>query len=344
MTHIAGRLQDELGLAAFQLQLEQSLRAWLDAAELRVDELWEDSRAVLVDFALRPAKRVRPTLLATGYALARGSVNAEALVDFGAGLELLHAFMLVHDDVADRATTRRGGPALHVALGGDRAAESKAIVAGDYLYARALEAMLATPGALPATRYMLEVCRYTAAGQHLDLALASRPLGEVALRQAVRVAKLKTARYGFVAPLVCGAMLGGGSSDLVHRLSRVGERAGLAYQLRDDVIGLFGDDAVAGKQGGADFLEGKRTVPVLVAWQRADAAGRERLERLWAAPSEGLLSEARAEVVHHGGLEATERLITRATEAARVGLDGLPRSPGLPVLSGMLGALAARAA
>jgi geranylgeranyl diphosphate synthase type I len=283
-------------------------------------------------------------MLATGYCLARGSVIPDAVVDFGVGLELLHAFMLVHDDVADRAATRRGGAALHVSFGGGHDGESKAVVAGDYLYARALEAMLTTPGASEATRYMLEVCRYTAAGQHLDLALASRPLGSVRLAQTLQVGKLKTARYGFTAPLVCGAMLGNAPPALLAALESVGSNAGLAYQLRDDVIGLFGDEAVSGKGGGADFLEGKRTFPVVAAWRAADAAGKQRLEALWNAPTEDELDAARDEVIRWGGLRATERMIERATERAREALTTLPVSRGVPALDLMLSAMARRAA
>src|SRR5690606_28810786 len=104
-----------------------------------------------------------------------------SLWTFAAGIELLHTFMLIHDDVADRATLRRNAPALHLQLGAGRAGEDLAVVAGDYLFARAIELMLgcgATHAAL-ATRYYLQVCRDTAAGQALDLQLARVPLREV---------------------------------------------------------------------------------------------------------------------------------------------------------------------
>lgn len=344
MTQIAGRLQDSLGLADFQVRFEQALRGWLAPVEGVVDASWAEAREALVEFALRPAKRVRPTLLALGYGLVKGRVDAEGLLDFGVGLELLHAFMLVHDDVADRASTRRGGPALHLALGGGHPGESKAIVLGDYLYARAVEAMLAAPGSSAATRFMLETCRWTAVGQHLDLSIAARPLEEVRIGQVLQVARLKTARYGFVAPLVCGAMLAGASEDVLEQLSRLGENAGLAYQLRDDLIGLFGDDVTAGKSGGADYLESKRTFPVIAAWIRADEDERERLERLWAAPSAANLAEARDAVLQWGGLLATERVISRMTQRAQRVLAGLPASACREVLAGLLVQFGARAA
>jgi geranylgeranyl diphosphate synthase, type I len=336
---------DDLGLTHFAHALERRLRSRLEAAdEFGIDPTWAMAREVVNEFVLRPAKRVRPTLLAVGHACATGTVDAEVLLDFGVGLELLHAFMLVHDDVADRATTRRGGPALHLALGSGRTGEALAVVAGDHLYALALEAMLEAPGSKAATRHMLQVCRHTAAGQHLDLALMNEPLPKVRLMQALKVARLKTAKYGFVAPLVCGAMLGHGSVELIATLERVGWNAGLAYQLRDDLLGLFGCDAVTGKPGGGDYLEGKRTLPVLAAWTRADERGRQVLEDLWRSPSLERLPQARAEVERWGGLAVTERVIRRSTAAARRSMAELSHSAAASVLDGMLSAFGARQA
>ncbi len=344
MTQIAGRLQDPLGLASFQLSFERALRRWLEPLESNVDSAWIQAREALVDVALRPAKRVRPTLLALGYGMVKGRVDVEAVVDFGVGLELLHAFMLVHDDVADRAPTRRGGPALHVMMGGAHLGDSKAAVLGDYLYARAFEAMLSVPNASKATRFMLETCRWTAAGQLLDLSLSERPLAEVRIGQVLQVARLKTARYGFVAPLVCGAMLAGGTEEQLEALERLGESAGLAFQLQDDLLGLFGNDAVAGKSGGGDYLEGKRTFPVIAAWIRAEEPGRDQLEALWQRPAPTSLAAARDAVIQAGGLFATERVISRMIQRAQRGLAALPPSECRAVLGELVARFASRAA
>jgi geranylgeranyl diphosphate synthase type I len=177
------------------------------------------------------------------------------------------------------------------------------------------------------------VCRHTAAGQYLDLALAREPLSRVTVFQALRVAHLKTARYGFVAPLVAGSLLGGGATALQERLERVGRHLGLAFQLRDDLLGLFGDAARAGKDGGGDFSEGKRTFPVLAAWMRADGRGRRELEALWDAKGKGPaeLAQARGLLEHWGGRVATERVIARATRNARKVMATLPAAGGVRV-------------
>jgi geranylgeranyl diphosphate synthase type I len=197
------------------------------------------------------------------------------------------------------------------------------------------------PSSVKATQYMMAICRHTAAGQYLDLDLGRARLDEVTLFQTLKVAHLKTAKYGFVAPLVAGAMLGGGSPELLEALERVGRQVGMAFQLRDDLIGLFGDDRVAGKDGGGDYVEGKRTFPVIAAWTRADDEGRAQLEALWAQPNKTAahLEAARKLVKHHGGDQATERVIARMTRGARKSLALLPSANGSRAL---LDALMAR--
>lgn len=328
---------------ALSMQTMDPMRAQVDAAlerlferedESALDPRWGALREQVRQFALRPAKRVRPLLLLAGHALVRGQLGApQGLLGFAAALELMHTFLLIHDDVADRALVRRGGPALHVMLGGGKRGEDLAVVAGDHLFARAVEAMLETglPNAPAAVRYLLGICRHTAAGQSLDIALSGAPLNQVTLFQVLKVAQLKTARYGFVAPLVCGALLAGADAGLIAALERVGRHAGLAFQLVDDLLGLFGDDHDIGKAGGADFYEGKRTFPVIAAWTRADGAGRARLEALWDAPNKDAeaLTVARELVNAHGGRAATERAIVRTHRLAARSIAALPEAGGV---------------
>lgn len=347
------RLGVEAALAAFAVELERTLEELLALPDERgIDPRWSRALVELRSYALRPAKRVRPLLVAVGYGLATGELGRgvpPGVRQFAAGLELLHTFMLVHDDVADRAATRRGGPTLHRLLGGERLGDDLAVVMGDHLYARAIETMLGSNqlGTATATSYLLAVCRHTAAGQYLDLDLSRAPLDEVTLFQTLKVAHLKTAKYGFVAPLVAGAMLGGARPELIEQLERVGRYVGLAYQLRDDLIGLFGDDQVAGKDGGGDFFEAKRSFPVIAAWTRGEAAERQRLEALWAQPNKTTehLAQARQVLDAAQARQATERVIERMTRSARKTLELVPAGAGArAVLDGLLGRLARRAA
>ncbi|NMO14704.1 polyprenyl synthetase family protein [Pyxidicoccus fallax] len=354
----AGPLSGALPLEQAWLQLVQTeVQAALTELfelpdETSLDARWTQAMEQVRAYTLRPAKRLRPALVMAGHALARGTTTVpDTLWRFAAGLELLHTFLLIHDDVADQAELRRGGPVLHRMLAPGRAGEDLAVVVGDHLFARSLEAMLASglPGVSKVVGYYLGVCRHTAAGQYLDLDLGRAPLSEVTLFQTLRVAYLKTARYGFCAPLVCGAMLGGARPELVEGLERVGRHVGLAYQLRDDLIGLFGDSSVAGKAADGDFTQGKRTFPVLAAFARADAAAREELEALWALPVEkkddAALARARALVEQCGGRAACERMVDRASRAARRSLQSLPNPNGVrDLLDALIARLARRAA
>ncbi len=312
-----------------RIEVERRLATLLSLPdEERLDARWTRAIAAARRLALRPAKRVRPALVLLGWRLARGDETPpDGVWRFAAALELLHTFLLIHDDVADRSDLRRGGPALHRSLGRGRRGVDLAVVVGDHLYTRALEAMLETelPGIAAAVRYYLGVCRLTAAGQFLDLTLSGAALGDVTLFQTLRVALLKTARYGFAAPLVVGARLGGAGDQLTAPLERTGRQLGLAFQLRDDLLGLFGAPALTGKPS-ADWLTGKATFPVIAAYTRAPLAVRRELDALWHAASRDAGARARAcrLIEAHGGRAAAEHAVLRATRVARRNARALP--------------------
>jgi geranylgeranyl diphosphate synthase type I len=316
--------------------------------EQRIDPRWSGALGHTREYARRPAKRLRPALVAMGHGMGAGHAELPTGVwTFAAALELLHTFLLIHDDVADCAERRRGTSALHRVLAPGKLGEDLAVVVGDHLFARSVEAMLGTtlPGRTRAVRYYLGVCRHTAAGQYLDIDLTRVPLPEVTLFQTLRVAHLKTARYGFVAPLVCGAMLADASPALLDGLDRVGRRVGLAYQMRDDLIGLFGNSEVTGKSSDGDFVQGKRTFPVMAAYTRAPPAIRAEMEMLWTqrARDPMALARARSLVTSQGGVAATERLIERATSSARRALSTLPHGGGFrDLLDSLIVALSQR--
>lgn len=302
--------------------LETSLEHLLTAADdATLDPRWERAVHETRAYAARPAKRLRPALLLLAWQLAGRDDDHPAVLRFAAAIELLHTFLLIHDDVADRADTRRGGPALHLLLGHGRKGEQLAIVAGDHLFARAVEAMLASglPDAAAATSFYLRVCRETAVGQYLDLDLTRAPLASVTLFQTMRIALLKTARYGFVAPLVVGAWLAGAHPETTLALDRIGRSLGLAFQLRDDLLGLFGDFERAGKPTDGDFRQRKPTFPIVAAYMRAPASAREELDAVWGSEADD--AEACARVRHfveqHGGRRAAESAVRRASASAR---------------------------
>jgi geranylgeranyl diphosphate synthase type I len=338
-------------LKLVQAQVQGALAELLELPdEARLDIRWTEALGHVREYVLRPSRRLRPALLLAGYCLARGSAVVPAgLWRFAAGLELLHAFQVIHDDVTEQAVLRRGGLAMHYLLAPGRMGQDLAVVVGDHLFARALETMLGTglPGAEQATQYYLRLCRHTAAGQYADLGREGEGAGRMSVRQALRRARLRTMRQGFCSPLVCGALLAGADEALRLRLARVGCNVGLAWQLREELSGLFGDARGSGRAQPGDFLLGRYTFPLVAAWSRASHEVRLELMALWALPPErkddAALARARRLVEEAGGRVATERLVARASHGAVRALATLPNPNGLrDLLQALVGQLAHR--
>ena len=289
----------------------------------RAPPLLQEPWKQLGEFALRPGKRLRPALLGVGWRAAGGaSAEPAGVRRFAAALELLHAFFLVHDDVADGADTRRGGPALHRELGAGRLGEHLAVVAGDLLFVEALDAMLGCdlPFAVPATREVLAICRDTAAGQYLDLKFSEADPSAVVPSEARRAEMLKTARYSFEAPLLAGALLAGGEAKLLRALRRVARPLGLAFQLQDDLLPFTSGDA-CGKPALADLQGGKKTWLLTLAFCALDDLGRARLRRCLAQPDTAALRCVHGLLQESGALRRVQRevrmLIARSRRSAR---------------------------
>jgi geranylgeranyl diphosphate synthase type I len=338
---------EQAWLKLVQAQVEASLVELLELPdEARFDLRWTRALEQVREYVLRPCRRMRPALLLSGYCLARGSVAVPAgLWRFAAGLELLHAFLTIHDDVMDQTALRHGGLALHHQLAPGRQGMDLAVVMGDHLFARAMETMLGSglPGAVRACQFYLRVYRHASVGRFLDVRLASP--GEVGVLQALRMGRLLAVRQGLCTPLVCGAMLAGADEGLRLRMARVGDLVGLVWWLREDLRGLFGDSRASGPEVDRDFTRGRCGFPVVVAWSRARTEVRRELEVLWALPSvrkdDATRERVRQLVVESGGLAATERLMARASGRAGRALAALPNPNGLGnLLQALIGQLA----
>lgn len=287
-------------------------------------------------------KRLRPVFCCLGHLAAGGEAEREILVA-AAALELLHTFAIVHDDVMDGSRRRRGQPAswVHLAeqhrrqgLRGDGGAYgvSGAVLAGDLALILADRALLAC--GLPADRLLAGVERYNrmrtevVSGQYLDLLAAHR--GPTEEEEARRVAALKSGGYTVEGPLHIGAILGGAGPDLLAALSDYGLPLGEAFQLRDDVLGVFGDPALTGKDRDSDVREGKRTVLIARAVAEAPPDDRrfldERLGRPDLTPAE--VERVRDIIERTGARASTEALIAELAGRARRALDArsIPRA------------------
>jgi geranylgeranyl diphosphate synthase, type I len=280
--------------------------------------------------ALDGGKRLRPLFAYWGWRAARDDV-ADALVAAGASLELLHCCALVHDDLMDRSATRRGHPAAHAAFADvhrDRSwkgdpevfGAAGAILLGDLLLSWA-DALFARADLGSAARTVYDDMRQLVmAGQYLDVQVQAR--GEFSTDDALRVIAFKTSKYTVEGPLLLGATAGDAPPEVCAALSAYALPIGEAFQLRDDVLGVWGDPIETGKPAGDDLREGKRTLLVALAMERAtrDQAALLR-ERLGSPTLDARqVHEVRAVLVDTGALDEVEKLIAARTAEARTGL------------------------
>lgn len=337
----------EIELAAFLDRKLADLGA-IDPELLPVGE-------AICDLVLEGGKRLRPAfaywgwrgaLEAVSYAPTDGADDADrgddTVIRAAASLELVHAGALIHDDVMDRARTRRGQPALHVRFtdlhtarqwSGSAAGfgQGVAILAGDIALTWAQE-MLRTAGlddtALARIAPAYDTMRLEVmAGQYLDLlgqVDSARP-NEQALAAAWRTARYKSASYTVQRPLHIGALTAGvhaGEGPLLMTYSDYGFALGEAFQLRDDVLGVFGDPEQTGKPAGDDLREGKQTLLVILARQRASVNARELFERKIGREdlSGPDIDQLRMVIEGSGALAEVEVLIAQRVEAAREAL------------------------
>ncbi|MFG3094227.1 polyprenyl synthetase family protein [Streptomyces sp. NPDC048202] len=282
------------------------------------------------DGAEAGGKGVRQALAVLG-ARAVGA-DAGAGVPGAVAVELVHVFSLLHDDIMDGDTARRGRPALWKAYG-----TGPAVLAGDALFALAVGTLADVPGAV---RLLSGALADLMRGQADDLLFAARPWTGP---QAVTPEEYRVMAEGKTGALLgcslaLGALLGGAPRPVVAALDRAGRHAGVAFQLADDVLGVWGRPEVTGKPVGGDLREGKKTYPVLAALASPEG---DRLHGLLRAP--GRTAEAAALIEAAGGRAAALSEARAHLTAARTLLDGLPLEPGSAAeLGALLDALAVR--
>ncbi|PRY17504.1 polyprenyl synthetase family protein [Kineococcus rhizosphaerae] len=308
-----------------------------------LQEVSEDCDPLLdaVRALLAGGKRLRPAFCFWGYHGVAEDLPDAGLLTAAAALELFQAAALIHDDVMDDSDTRRGQPAVHRRFerlhrdagwdGSDtRFGLAGAVLAGDLCLGWSDE--LFSRSDLPADalargRRVFNTMRtQLMGGQYLDMleqASSTQRGAAGAVDRARRVLTFKSAKYSIEHPLLLGGSLAGAPTDLLADYSRFGLALGEAFQLRDDVLGVFGDPAETGKPAGDDLREGKRTVLVGLAVQNASPAQAAEVDRLLGSPdldAEGI-EVLRAVLTDTGALAGVERLIDQQVEVACSTLD-----------------------
>jgi geranylgeranyl diphosphate synthase, type I len=277
------------------------------------------------EFLLRKGKRVRPLLFMAGY---RGfsKKNPAGLYRSAISLELLHNFMLVHDDIIDKSSSRRGKPSMHETLnryikryknlkfnGSDLT-----IIAGDVMYAMAMHAFLAIKEGSRrkenALLKLIEAALYTGSGEFLELLNGTKDIGRITKEDIYKIYDLKTANYTFASPLSIGAILAGAPPEEVKILFRYGIYLGRAFQIKDDIIGIFGRESETGKPNLTDLQEGKRTLIIWQAYQNTDNKGKAVIKSIF----------SKRRVTHKDLLQALQIIReSRALDYVKKDVEGL---------------------
>jgi geranylgeranyl diphosphate synthase type I len=325
--------------AGLRDRVDKALSGFLGDQRARMTEIdpaLADVADALEAFVLGGGKRLRPAFAYWGYRGA-GGLDCDPVVTAVAALELVQASALIHDDLMDRSDTRRGEPAMHRRFAARHAAErwrggaeqfgdAAAVLLGDLALVWSDE-MLHGSGVdlvdLARARPTFDAMRTeVSVGQYLDV--HTQATGDTSLERAGLVARFKAAKYTVERPLLLGAALAGAPATLSAAYSAYGMPLGEAFQMRDDVLGVFGDPGVTGKPAGDDLREGKRTYLVAAAFEVASADDRAALDAGLGDPGldDAGVARLRAIIRDTGALARTEQRIDTLTTESLAALAG----------------------
>ncbi|MGN1322287.1 MAG: short chain isoprenyl diphosphate synthase IdsA [Methanosphaera sp.] len=269
-------------LKAYSEEVDKEIEQALSTLE---PEDLKDSSAHLIKAG---GKKFRPALAVLSCQAVGGST--EKAYKTAAALELVHTFSLIHDDIMDNDDTRRGMKAVHKVWG-----EPLAILAGDTLFAKAYETIIKTADeniayerVIDALRVLVDSCIKICEGQALDMAFEDTY--EVTKDAYMNMIYKKTGAL-ITAATTAGAIIGGATSAQIEALRSYGKNVGLAFQIQDDYIDLTGDESI-GKPVGSDLVEGKKTLMVVYALEKASKEDHDRLIELLEAHEEEIIPEA----------------------------------------------------
>lgn len=276
------------------------------------------------EYAFRDGKRIRSVLFVIGY-MGFADRAAPNFYLSASSLELFHTFILIHDDIIDHSKSRRGKPSLHVKFdsllknfgNGRVKGEDLSLVVGDILYSMAIHSFLSVQEnhlrKENALRKILETAFYTGNGQLVELINGMKKIGDVSLRTIYRTYDLKTAAYSFAGPLTAGAILAGAKGTVIKSLFDAGIKLGRAFQIKDDLMDLFSETSISGKDLFRDITEAKKTLLIWHAYRNGTKAERNFWNEIF---SSGSLSTKNADRVRsilseRGSVEYALRVIQR---------------------------------
>ncbi|RKY32128.1 MAG: hypothetical protein DRP74_03345 [Candidatus Omnitrophota bacterium] len=282
------------------------------------------------NFISRKGKRIRPILFIIAY-LGFVKKAASGLYRSAISAELLHDFMLAHDDIIDKSETRRGSPSMHTVLNRYLSGHKNikfngqdlAIVVGDVMFAMAMHAFLSINEEKQrkedALRRLLDAALYTGSGEFIELLNGIKNINKVTRKDIYRIYDLKTANYSFASPLAIGSTLAGANKDKVNRLFKYGVYLGRAFQVKDDILGLFAEDKITGKSNLTDLKEGKKTLLIWYAYQHAGQKEKALIKKTLSKRKVNNkdLSQIQKIVVNTGSLDYARKEINNLIQKAK---------------------------
>lgn len=280
-------------------QIDKSLLSFLEKTRVKykldlADPILFDS---IKDFVLRKGKRIRPMLLILcykGYKKTNKRIS-QSIYYASSCVELLHNFMLVHDDIIDRSNLRRGKPTMHKLF--SKAVQTRekeklgcdlSIIAGDIIYALSCDAFLSINEDFKrkeeALKYFIQTAVFTAMGEFIDTFQGMQKVNTVKEDNVLLNYTLKTAYYTFKCPMVVGAILAGAKKEDIKHLSDIGLLIGQAFQIQDDVLGIFDSQKNIGKSILSDIAESKKTILVCHAYHKLPYTQRRKFIKCFTKP------------------------------------------------------------
>lgn len=282
-------------LTKFKKDIDGDLNRFLNASQDKL-KIRATSRLLydgIQDFLRRGGKRIRPILFLLAYQgyTGRKNYSYKKLIHCSLSLELLHDFLLVHDDVIDNSALRRGKPTLHRFFNSrlkkpadNELGPSLSIVAGDIMFSLAIETFLSfDEDPARKEKALLEFIKsaaYTGMGEFIDVMNNIKSIKDIKRKDVFLTYTLKTAKYTFEGPLIIGAILGGAEKNEIKKLSRLGIVLGQAFQIQDDLLDIFSTSKKIGKPILSDLVESKKTLPLLETYKNLSAKDKKTLHHL----------------------------------------------------------------
>lgn len=335
----------KLALEEFRQVIEPLISKYFDRVAADTHAISPDSvKAIerLQEFTLRRAKRIRAALMCYTYGMVGGKDKKEILLT-SIFAEVLQAYLLAHDDVMDQDSMRRGKPTMHKIYEQDHIAEysvgnplhfgeSMAINVGDI--GCHLSMKILADSKFPDSRKIRAISKLhdqivtVGHGQMLDVLGSVKE--EVDEEYVMKVHKFKTAKYTYETPMCVGAILAGAKEDEIKALSDFAIPAGIAFQIQDDILGMFGNEEKLGKANTSDLKEGKHTLLIVKALEKGN---RKQVQKVTAALGNHNLTDKQADEVRQiiretGSLEYSEQLAEKYAAKAKAVLAKMPKWKG----------------